>query len=174
MNNFGSCSQDSSCFEQLWDVEDMNDSESWSQCSKCYEKLRIIDGMNDYGSWGQGSRCCEQLRTMVEMNDFGSWAMSFGCYEKVRVVNDMNNSRCEFRAFDAISNLVLSAVCCEVISQPFLCICEISQTSFAPAKWSLVLPDIYDQHFEIFFIRFLLSKSQNSPCKPPIIRFLSF
>ena len=54
-------------------------------------------------------------------------------------------------------------VCCEVISQPFLCICEISQTSFAPAKWSLVLLDIYDRHLEIFFIRFLLSKSQNSP-----------
>ena len=44
----------------------------------------------------------------------------------------------------------------------------------ASAKWSLVLPDIYDRHLEIFFIRFLLSKSQNSPCKPPIIRFLSF
>ena len=67
-----------------------------------------------------------------------------------------------------------SVVCCEVISQPFLCIYKISQTSFAPAKWSLVLPDIYDRHLEIFFIRFLLSKSQNSPCKPPIISFLSF
>ena len=66
------------------------------------------------------------------------------------------------------------AFCCEVISQPFLCVCEISQTSVAPAKWSLVLPDIYDRHLEIFFIRFLLSKSQNSPCKPPIISFLSF
>ena len=61
-----------------------------------------------------------------------------------------------------------SAVCCEVISQPFVCICEISQTSVAPVKWSLVLPDIYDWHLEIFFIRFLLSKSKNSPCKPPI------
>ena len=73
-----------------------------------------------------------------------------------------------------LRNVAKSAVCCEVISQPFLCVCEISQTSFSPAKWSLVLSDIYDRHNEIFFIRFLLSKSQNSPCKPPIIRFLSF
>ena len=46
-------------------------------------------------------------------------------------------------------------LCCEVISQPFLDICEISQTSFSPAKWSLVLPDICDRHFGIFFFRFL-------------------
>ena len=64
--------------------------------------------------------------------------------------------------------------CCEVISQPFLCVCEISQTSFSPANWSLVLPDICDRHFEIFFFRFLSSKSPTSPCKPPITRFLSF
>ena len=51
------------------------------------------------------------------------------------------------------------AVCCEVISQPFLCLCEISQTSFSLAKWSLVRPDICYRHWEIFFIRFLLSKS---------------
>ena len=67
-----------------------------------------------------------------------------------------------------------SAFCCEVILQPFLCVCEISQTSFSPAKWSLVLPDICDRHIEIFFFRFLLSKSQNSPCKPPIVGFLSY
>ena len=63
--------------------------------------------------------------------------------------------------------------CCEVISQPFLCVCEISQTSFSPANWSLVLPDICAWHIEIFFFRFLLSKSQNSPCMPPIVGFLS-
>ena len=73
-----------------------------------------------------------------------------------------------------LRSVAKSAVCCEVISQLFVCICEISQTSIAPAKWSLVLPDIYYRHLEIFFIRFLLSKSQNSPCKPPIISFLSF
>ena len=66
------------------------------------------------------------------------------------------------------------AFCCEVISQPFLCVCEISQTSFSLAKWSLVLPDICYRHWEIFSIRFFLSKSQNSPCKPSITRFLSF
>ena len=47
------------------------------------------------------------------------------------------------------------ACCCEMISQPFLDVCEISQSSFSPAKWSLVLPDICDRHFEIFFFRFL-------------------
>ena len=53
-----------------------------------------------------------------------------------------------------LRNGAKSAVCCEVISQPFLCICEISQTSFSPAKWSLVLPDICDRHFWIFFFRY--------------------
>ena len=67
-----------------------------------------------------------------------------------------------------------SAVCCEVISQPFLCIYKISQTLFSPAKWSLVLPDICNRHFWIFFFRFLMSKSPFSPCNPPIIGFLSY
>ena len=66
------------------------------------------------------------------------------------------------------------ACCCEMISQPFLSACEISQTSFSLAKWSVVLPDVCYRHWEIFSIRFLLSKSQNTPCKPPITRFLSF
>ena len=67
-----------------------------------------------------------------------------------------------------------SAFCCEVISQLFLCVCEISETSFSPTKWFLVLPDICDRHFEIFFFRFLLSKSPDSPYNPPIIGFLSY
>ena len=37
----------------------------------------------------------------------------------------------------------------------------------------LKLPDMCDRHFEIFFCRYLLSKSPNSPCNPPIIGFLS-
>ena len=55
-----------------------------------------------------------------------------------------------------------------------LSVCEISQTPFSPAKWFLKPPDICYRHWEIFSIRFLLSKSQNTPCKPPITRFLSF
>ena len=65
------------------------------------------------------------------------------------------------------------AFCCEMISQPFLCICEISQTSFSPAKWSLVLPDICDRHFGIFFFRYFCMNFHSSPCNPPTIRFLS-
>ena len=37
----------------------------------------------------------------------------------------------------------------------------------------LKLPDISDRHLEIFCFRYLLSKSPNSPCNPPIIGFLS-
>ena len=37
----------------------------------------------------------------------------------------------------------------------------------------LKLPDISDQHLEIFCFRYLLSKSLKSPCNPPIIGFLS-
>ena len=46
------------------------------------------------------------------------------------------------------------ACCCEVISQPFLSVCKISQTPFSPAKWSLVLPDICHRLFWIFFFRY--------------------
>nr|CAN71733.1 hypothetical protein VITISV_014007 [Vitis vinifera] len=35
------------------------------------------------------------------------------------------------------------------------------------------LPDISDRLLEIFFFRYLMSKSPNSPCNPPIIGFLS-
>ena len=55
-----------------------------------------------------------------------------------------------------------------------LSVCEISQTPFSLAKWFLAHPDICYRHWEIFYIRFLLSKYQNTPCKPPITRFLSF
>ena len=37
----------------------------------------------------------------------------------------------------------------------------------------LKLPDICDRNFEIFYFRYLMSKSPNSPCNPPIIGFLS-
>ena len=54
-----------------------------------------------------------------------------------------------------------------------LFVCEISQPFCAPAKFSWVLPDICDQRFLIFCFRYLLSKSQFSPCNPPIRWFLS-
>ena len=37
----------------------------------------------------------------------------------------------------------------------------------------LKLPNISDRHLEIFCFRYLMSKSPNSPCNPPIIGFLS-
>ena len=37
----------------------------------------------------------------------------------------------------------------------------------------LKLPDICDRHFEIFYFRYLMSKSPNFPYNPPIIGFLS-
>ena len=52
--------------------------------------------------------------------------------------------------------------CCENFAA-ILCACEIL----------LKLPDICDRHFEIFWFRYLMSKSPNSPCNPPIIGFLS-
>ena len=38
----------------------------------------------------------------------------------------------------------------------------------------LKLPDMCDRHLEIFCFRYLMSKSPNSPCNPPIIGFLSY
>ena len=40
-------------------------------------------------------------------------------------------------------------------------------------EFLLKLPDISDRLFEIFCFRYLMSKSPNSPCNPPIIGFLS-
>ena len=40
-------------------------------------------------------------------------------------------------------------------------------------EFLLKLPDMCDRHFEIFCFRYLMSKSLNSPCNPPIIGFLS-
>ena len=42
---------------------------------------------------------------------------------------------------------VESAGCCEEISQPFLYICKISQTSFSPAKWSWSFPIVVHRLF---------------------------
>ena len=64
--------------------------------------------------------------------------------------------------------------CCENTSQPSWVSAKSRRHHFSPAKWFLKLPDICYRHWEIFSIRFLLSKSQNTPCKPPITRFLSF
>ena len=44
--------------------------------------------------------------------------------------------------------------CCEVISRPFLDVCEISQTSFSLAKWFLELPDIYAPTLLDLFLRY--------------------
>ena len=38
----------------------------------------------------------------------------------------------------------------------------------------LKLPNMSNRHFEIFCFRYLMSKSPNSPCNPPIIGFLSY
>ena len=62
---------------------------------------------------------------------------------------------------------------CENISQPSWVSAKSHRHHFSPAKWFLKPPDICYRHWEIFSIRFLLSKSQNTPCKPPITRFLS-
>ena len=40
-------------------------------------------------------------------------------------------------------------------------------------EFLLKLPNICDRYFEIFCFRYLISKSPNSPCNPPIIGFLS-
>ena len=46
--------------------------------------------------------------------------------------------------------------------------------SLFTVEFFLKLPDICDRHFWIFCFRFLLSKSPDSPCNPPIIGFLSY
>ena len=66
------------------------------------------------------------------------------------------------------------AWCCEIILQPSWVSAKSRRHHFSPAKWILKPPDICYRHWEIFSIRFLLSKSQNTPCKPPITWFLSF
>ena len=53
------------------------------------------------------------------------------------------------------------------ISQPFW---TVARTAM---EFLLKLPDICNRHFEIFCFTYLMSKSPNSPCNPPIIGFPS-
>ena len=48
-----------------------------------------------------------------------------------------------------------------------------TQSDMHSSSVLLKLLDISDRHFVIFCFRYLLSKSPNSPCNPPIIGFLS-
>ena len=69
--------------------------------------------------------------------------------------------------FTRLRNQPWAAKCC-----PFCC--EISQPSCTHSCSVLLkLPDICDRLFEIFCFRYLMSKSPNSPCNPPIVGFLS-
>ena len=59
--------------------------------------------------------------------------------------------------------------CCEVISRPFLDVCEISQTSFSLAKWFLELPDIFAPTLLDIFLQIFVSKFPFSPCIQPLM-----
>ena len=65
------------------------------------------------------------------------------------------------------------------VSQPFCTVLiaftrRISQPFFAQCRGVLLkLPDMCGRYFGIFCFRYLMSKSPNSPCNPPIIGFLS-
>ena len=52
------------------------------------------------------------------------------------------------------------ACCCEMISQPSWVSAKSRRHHFSHAKWFLKPPDICYRNWEIFYIRFLLSKSQ--------------
>ena len=62
---------------------------------------------------------------------------------------------------------LLSRKCCSFAAKNFVAILHNAM------EFLLKLSDICDQHFEIFCFRYLMSKSPNSPCNPPIIGFLS-
>ena len=50
-----------------------------------------------------------------------------------------------------------------------LSVCEISHTSFSPAKWFLKLPDIFHRLFWIFFFRYFCINFHSSPCIQPLM-----
>ena len=60
------------------------------------------------------------------------------------------------------------------LAAPLGCLRNFRRHHFSPAKWFLKPSKVCYRHWEIFSIRFLMSKSQNTPCKPPITWFLSF
>nr|CAN64629.1 hypothetical protein VITISV_039194 [Vitis vinifera] len=65
------------------------------------------------------------------------------------------------------------ARCCEIISQPSWVSAKSHRHHFSPAKWLLKHPEACYRHWEIFSIRFLLSKSQNTPCINFVDHFLN-
>ena len=134
----------------------------------------ILDGSHVSHFWGTSwssiYACYMLFRSSGSQKFNSSNGVRFGVEMKELQPLEANHSKLK----EEFCTAAKSAFCYEVISQPFLCVCEISQTSFSPAKWSLVLPDICDRHFWIFCFRFLMSKSSFPPCNPPIIGFLSY
>ena len=73
----------------------------------------------------------------------------------------------------------LKAECCTTAKSGFGCenvvlLLRKFCSHFAQCRSVLLkLPNMCDRHFEIFCFRYLMFKSPNSPCNPPIIGFLS-
>ena len=51
---------------------DRNDSMTTTQGTTCYEQLKDVDDMNDFGSWALDTKCYKQLKVVDDMNYLGS------------------------------------------------------------------------------------------------------
>ena len=117
------------------------------------------------------------------------WSPIYACYMSFRSSgsqksNPSNGARFrvemkELQPFQA-DHSKLKAECCTTAKSAFGCenvvlLLRKFRSHFAQCRGVLLkLPDICDRHFLRFFcFRYLMSKSPNSPCNPPIIEFLS-
>ena len=116
----------------------------WSPIYACYMSFRSL------GS--QKSNASNSVRFEVEMKE----------------LRPLEANHCKLK--EEFCMAAKSAFCCENV----VLLLRKFHSHFAQCAGVLLkLPDICNWHFEIFCFRYLMSKSPNSPCNPPIIGFLS-
>ena len=119
----------------------------------------------------EGFRKSAAESALLLRNGFATlFAQCYGVPLKLYAAMEAKHHKMEVQFAKVLNQLVAM----KKFRSPSCAPAKFRRPHFSPAKWSLVLPDICNRLLEIFFIRFLLPKCLNSPCKSPMIVFLSF
>ena len=117
-------------------------------------------------SWSSIYACYMSFRSSGSQQSNASNSVRFGVETKELQPLQADHSKLK----EDFCTAAKSAFCCEnlvLLPRKF-------RSHFAQCTGVLLkLPDICNRHFEIFCFKYLMSKSSNSPCNPPIIGFLS-
>ena len=132
----------------------------------------------------------EASKRIVTVSHFWStsWSPNYAYYMSFQILGSQQSNASNGAQFGVemkelqplqANHSKLKAEWCTAAKSAFGCenvviLLQKFSSHFAQCRGVLLkLPDICDRHFEIFCFRYLMSKSPNSPCNPPIIGFLS-